>query len=381
MRQAHETRADDSDPAVHSFLLVVAGAPAPLTARWRRPPPPAPTPSHRSRRSARSRGGRGRSRSCRPGPGPRCSPSRTPARKVLASIDAQVVVAHRDARAGLEGGELAVPRAGEHGRVALVRRRRRAAASARARSCARAPRRARPRCRAPRRAGARAARRPRGSPRASPSVPPSSSTSAPAQSSFSTSTRSSVSTRLKWVPTPTSSRGRCGIIVAVRPLSRSIGPTRKCVRSTTCAIRSPRTPEPASSRKKRHDAAESGAVGIVREEDAAVVVDVADRAGGDQAAGVRDGGREAVAEAHRVDDAGLPGGLGDGDRLVDPAADGLLHPQVLAGLDDGGGDLAVEGVRRGDADHVDGRVLDDGAPVARRCARTPSARHGGAARR
>ena len=91
-----------------------------------------------------------------------------------------------------------------------------------------------------------------------PTVPPSSSISAAAQSSFSTSTRSSVSTRLKWVPSPIGRRGRRGIIVAVRPLRRSIGPTRKCVMSTMCAIRSPSAPEPASARRKRHEAAASG---------------------------------------------------------------------------------------------------------------------------
>ena len=91
-----------------------------------------------------------------------------------------------------------------------------------------------------------------------PTTPLGNSTSALAQSSFSTSTSSSVSTRVKCVPSPIGCAGRRGMCVAVRPLSRSIGPTRKCVRSTMCAIRSPSAPEPASARMNRHEAAASG---------------------------------------------------------------------------------------------------------------------------
>ena len=195
--------------------------------------------------------------------------SAEPGRALLAVADrgeqvrrlehAQVVVAHRHAGARLEGREARMLRAGEHASCTPRRRRRRAAEALAARSCARAPSTARRACRAPRsrrlrRAGRRHAAGLERADRAAARTRPARA----AQSSFSTSTSSSVSTRVKCVPSPIGCGGRRGIIVAVRPLRRSIGPTRKCVRSTTWAIRSPSAPEPASARKKRHEAAESG---------------------------------------------------------------------------------------------------------------------------
>ena len=73
--------------------------------------------------------------------------------------------------------------------------------------------------------------------------------------------------------------------------------------STMCAIRSPSAPEPASRAQEPPRGGGVRPVGVVGEEDAAVVVDVADLARRDQRAGVLDGGREAVAEADAADDA------------------------------------------------------------------------------
>jgi hypothetical protein len=87
-------------------------------------------------------------------------------------------------------------------------------------------------------------------------------------------------------------------------------------------------------------------VRVVRQEHAAAVVDVADLAGFDEPARVLHGRREPVAEADAAHDAGPPRRLRHRRGVLEPAADGLLDPHVLARLDRGDRHLAMQRVGR-----------------------------------
>ena len=106
--------------------------------------------------------------------------------------------------------------------------------------------------------------------------------------------------------------------------------------------------------------------GVVAQEEAAVVRDLPQLASRDEVAGVLDDRRVPVVEPHRRADAGGRSGRGDLSGLGRKPPQGLLAPEVLAGL--GGGDrhLAMHEVRRGDADGIDLRVLEDLPPVGGR---------------
>jgi hypothetical protein len=80
--------------------------------------------------------------------------------------------------------------------------------------------------------------------------------------------------------------------------------------------------------------------------------DRAQLAAGDQLAGRGHGRGVAVVEPDRALDPGLADGVGNRPGVVGGEADRLLDPDVLAGLGHGHADLAVEEVRRGDADRL-----------------------------
>jgi hypothetical protein len=86
----------------------------------------------------------------------------------------------------------------------------------------------------------------------------------------------------------------------------------------------------------------------------------------DQLAGGLHRRRVAVVEPDRALHPGLPDGVGDRPGVVAGEADGLLDPDVLAGLRHGHADLAVEEVRRGDAHRLHPRIGGQVPPVAGR---------------
>jgi hypothetical protein len=92
--------------------------------------------------------------------------------------------------------------------------------------------------------------------------------------------------------------------------------------------------------------------------------DRAQLAAGDQLAGRGHGRGVAVVEPDRALDPGLADGVGNRPGVVGGEADRLLDPDVLAGLGHGHADLAVEEVRRGDADRLHAGVGDQLPPVA-----------------
>ena len=108
----------------------------------------------------------------------------------------------------------------------------------------------------------------------------------------------------------------------------------------------------------------SGGVDAVVAPVAAVeVVDLAQVALGDEFGELGHSGVAAVGEAHAGDDAGFFLGLGHGAGALERVRQGLLAQDVLAGLDEGLGDLAVQGVAHHDGDDVNVRVLSHCPPV------------------
>lgn len=93
------------------------------------------------------------------------------------------------------------------------------------------------------------------------------------------------------------------------------------------------------------------------------VVDLAQVTLGDELGELGHGGVAAVGEADGGDDAGPLLGPRHGAGGLERVRQGLLAQDVLAGLDEGLGDLAVQGVAHHDGDDVDVRVLGHGAPV------------------
>ena len=84
---------------------------------------------------------------------------------------------------------------------------------------------------------------------------------------------------------------------------------------------------------------------------------------GDEFGELGHSGVAAVGEAHAGDDAGFFLGLGHGAGALERVRQGLLAQDVLAGLDEGLGDLAVQGVAHHDGDDVNVRVLSHCPPV------------------
>ncbi len=105
---------------------------------------------------------------------------------------------------------------------------------------------------------------------------------------------------------------------------------------------------------------------VHREEPAAVVRDLAQRAVGDELARVLHERRPAVVVAHAARDARPPRGALGADGLRGRAADRLLAEHVLARGGRGLDQLDVEHVRRGDEHHVDLGIVDHGPPVGGR---------------
>ena len=93
------------------------------------------------------------------------------------------------------------------------------------------------------------------------------------------------------------------------------------------------------------------------------MVDLAQVALGDELGELGHSGVAAVGEAHAGDDAGLLLHLRHGAGGLERVRQGLLAQDVLAGPDEGLGDLAVQGVSHHDGDDIDVRVLGHDAPV------------------
>ena len=93
------------------------------------------------------------------------------------------------------------------------------------------------------------------------------------------------------------------------------------------------------------------------------VVELAQVALGDEFGELGHGGVAAVGEADAGDDAGLLLGLRHGSCAFKCVRQGLLAQDVFAGLDEGLGDLVVQGVAHHDGDDVDVRILGHCPPV------------------
>ena len=106
-----------------------------------------------------------------------------------------------------------------------------------------------------------------------------------------------------------------------------------------------------------------GVDAVVAPVTAVEVVDLAQVALGDEFGELGHSGVAAVGEAHAGDDAGFFLGLGHGAGALERVRQGLLAQDVLAGLDEGLGDLAVQGVAHHDGDDVNVRVLSHCPPV------------------
>lgn len=87
-----------------------------------------------------------------------------------------------------------------------------------------------------------------------------------------------------------------------------------------------------------------------------------------------DGGEVAVVEAHCCPHPGFSNCSRNGPRIGRVESDWLLDPQMLACVSRRDRDLAVQVVRRGDADDVDSRIGDQILPVLELTARLRAVR-------
>ena len=105
---------------------------------------------------------------------------------------------------------------------------------------------------------------------------------------------------------------------------------------------------------------------VVLVEDPPEVDGAADRAAVEQRPRVEDGRVLEVVVSHQGAHPGARRRVRHLLGLAEGHPHGLLAVDVLAGRDGGKGHLAVEGVRSGDGDQIDLRILDESAPIVRR---------------